>query len=215
MTLIPSLTAERAFNFRIVHRTNLPWILKNGLHCRSSDRHDPGYVDIGNPDLIGKRNNRVVPILPGGTLSDYVSFYFTPRSPMLYNIKTGYNGIRQRGRDEIVILVSSLRRLQQLQHPFIFTDQHAYVNSARFYSNLDQLDQIDWPILQASDFKRDLEDLGKFERYQAEALVYHSLPTTALVGIACSDQVAVASVSEQVAAHDLTVPVASRPNWYF
>ena len=95
MTVIPSLTAERAFIFRIVHRNNLPWILANGLHCRSSLVIDPHYVDIGNPDLIGKRNARAVPIAPGGTLSNYVPFYFTPRSPMLLNIKTGYNGVRQ------------------------------------------------------------------------------------------------------------------------
>jgi len=52
--------------------------------------YDPNYRNIGNPDLIDKRSRRVVPIPPGGTLSDYVPFYFTPFSMMMYNIKTGY-----------------------------------------------------------------------------------------------------------------------------
>jgi hypothetical protein len=215
MTVIPSLTAERAFIFRIVHRDNLPWILANGLHCRSSDVFDPNYVDIGNPDLIGKRNARAVPMPPGGTLSDYVPFYFTPRSPMLLNIKTGYNGICQRSSSEIVILVSSLHRLYELGREFIFTDRHAYTPLSHYYKDLDRLDHIDWNILQNSDFKRDLEDPGKVERYQAEALVHHSLPMNALVGIACSDAAGVERVDAEVAAQGLAIKVAARPNWYF
>jgi hypothetical protein len=215
MTVIASLTPERAFIFRIVHRDNLPWILDNGIHCRNSPANDPNYVEIGNPDLIGKRNARPVPIAPGGTLSDYVPFYFTPRSPMLLNIKTGYNGVRQRGNGEIVILVSSLHRLRELGQPFLFTNQHAYVQTTQFFSDLAHLDQIDWPILQNSDFKRDVDDLGKFERYQAEALVRGVLPVTSLVGIACNNAAGVDRVIAQLAARNIAVPAAARPSWYF
>jgi hypothetical protein len=84
-----SLTPERALIFRITHIDNVPWILSNGLHCRNSRSVDPHYREIGNRDLIDKRSHRVVPIVPGGTLSDYIPFYFTPYSPMLFNIKTG------------------------------------------------------------------------------------------------------------------------------
>lgn len=176
---------------------------------------DPNYVDIGNPDLISKRNARAVPTAPGGTLSDYVPFYFTPRSPMLLNIKTGYNGIPQRSSDEIVILVSRLHRLRDSGYNFIFTNRHAYVPTTQFYDDLTRLDQIDWTILQNSDFSRDLDDPGKVERYQAEALVHQTLPMTALAGIACSDAAGVARVTAQVIAQGLAVPVAIRPNWYF
>jgi hypothetical protein len=80
-----TLNARLARVFRIVHRKNVPWILENGLHARTSPRKDPGYVAIGNADLIEKRRHRTVLIPPGGTLADYVPFYFTPHSPMLYN----------------------------------------------------------------------------------------------------------------------------------
>jgi hypothetical protein len=119
------LTAERALIFRITHRDNIPWILANGLHCRNSNRLDPNFVSIGNASLINDRQRVIVRSPPGGTLSDYIPFYFTSHSVMLYNIKTGYRGVQQRRNDEIVILVSSLPKLIEDQITFVFTDQHA------------------------------------------------------------------------------------------
>src|SRR3954466_10875814 len=101
-----NLTPDKALIFRIVHRDNLPWILDNGLHCRNSDTFNPNYVNIGNVELIDRRNGHTVPCPPGGTLSDYVPFYFTPFSPMLLNITTGWGGITKRRNEEIVVLVS-------------------------------------------------------------------------------------------------------------
>jgi len=61
----------------------------NGLHCRWSKTQDPSYRSIGLPDLIAKRADHPVPVPPARTLSDYVPFYYTSRTPMLYNVKTG------------------------------------------------------------------------------------------------------------------------------
>ncbi len=72
-----NLNSDKALIFRIVHCDNLPWILENGLHAKNGGKLDPTFRNIGNPDLIDKRSRRIVPIPPGGTLSDYVPFYFT------------------------------------------------------------------------------------------------------------------------------------------
>jgi len=212
--MIKDLRPDKAFVFRIVHRDNLAWILEHGVHSRSSELVNPAYVDIGNPDLIGKRNSRAIAAAPGGTLSDYVPFYFTPRSPMLLNIKTGY-GVRQRNNEEIVILVSSLYKIKDTALEFLFTDRHAYLQTAEFYSELDRLDVIDWDILQRSDFKRDNDDLGKFERYQAEALVFQHVPIDALLGVACVNEVVAVELREQIAAAGIGLKVAVTPGWYF
>src|SRR3990172_2291633 len=113
-----SLNFEKALIFRITHIENVAWILENGLHCRSSGVRDPDYREIGNPDLISKRAHREVPIPPGGTLSDYIPFYFTPFSPMMLNIKTGYSGMKQTPMPDIVIFGSSLRVLAEQQRKF-------------------------------------------------------------------------------------------------
>lgn len=210
-----SLNLEKALIWRILHRDNLQWVLQNGIHCGNSDVRSPQWVSIGNAELIAKRAARQISMAPGGTLGDYVPFYFTPFSVMLRNIHTGWNGIKAIPNDDIVILVSSLRRVRELGLPFLFTDSHAYSGLARFFDDLADLDQIDWSLLQRRDFKRDPEDPGKLERYQAEALVHEHVPLSALLGIVCHTDVVRADIESKMQSLGVALPVHTRPSWYF
>lgn len=205
------LNPKKALIFRIVHKGNIGPMLSDGCHCRSTT-DGKKYVEIGNQELIQKRGNRAVPCGPGGTLSDYVPFYFTPYSPMLYNIKTGYNGIRQRPMKDILILVSSLHHLAKISTPFVFTDRHAYLKTAQFSDDLADLDWIIWPTLQVRDFKRD--DVDKFEKYQAEALVYKHVPLAAVLGIVCYDDEAKADVETAASRKEAKVKVMKERRWF-
>lgn len=209
------LTPEKALIFRITHISNVPWILEHGLHCRNSPQSDPNFRAIGNVDLIAKRNHRVVPIEPGGTLSDYVPFYFTPYSIMLLNIKTGYAGVPQVPNGEIALLVSSLRRVAELGYSFVFTNQHAYPAAAEYFASLKDIDRVDWPLLQSRDFRHDPDDPGKKERYQAEALVYRHLPAEGLLGVGCAVESARQWLQNEVKKRSMKVPAVLRPGWYF
>lgn len=209
-----SLNPEKALIWRIVHRDNIPWILTNGLHCANSKIRDPNYVNIGNVDLIDKRRHRIVPVEPGGTLTDYIPFYFTPFSVMMMNIHSGRSVVKRRN-EEIVILVSSLRRIDRLGLPFLFTNAHAYPSWTNYYSELEDLDQIDWNLLQARDFKRDPDDPRKVERYQAEALIHKNLPVKALLGMICYTDSQKNDIREQISELDLDLTVHARKDWYF
>ena len=209
-----NLNPEKALIFRIVHRDNLPWILDHGVHARNGERSDPNYRNIGNPDLIDKRSRRAVPIPPGGTLSDYVPFYFTPYSIMMYNIATGY-GVRRVPNEEIAILVSSLLRVHELGIPFVFTNQHAYPRTALYFNDLEDLGEIDWPLLQSRSFKHDPDDPGKKERYQAEALIWQHVPLEALLGICCYNEVVRTGVQAHADQRNAKVQVRVQANWYF
>jgi len=209
------LSPEKAYIFRIIHRDNIPWVLDHGLHCRNAPAVDPNFVSIGNRELIDRRHHKVVQVPPGGTLSDYVPFYFTPHSPMMYNIRTGWGGIVKRTNDEIVIVVSSLRVLQAKSVPFIFSDRHAYLNAALFSSDLSHLDRIDWALLQRRDFKRDGNDPDKVERYQAEALVHKHMPAHAMLGIACHSDSAAALIRKNIETCGMELKVAVQRQWYF
>jgi hypothetical protein len=210
-----NLNAQKALIFRIVHRSNVPWILDHGAHCGSSRTRDPNYISIGNTDLIAKRTNRPIPVHPRGSLEDYVPFYFTPYSPMLYNIKTGYKGIIRRANEDIVILVSSLHRLKEMQLPFVFSDRHALLETARFSADIAELDRVDWKILQERDFRRDVNDPQKVERYQAEALVFGHLPVEALLGAACYNDAAAVELRAAIKKRGLNLRVLVQPGWYF
>lgn len=210
-----NLNPQKALIFRITHVSNVAWILANGLHCSNSAHSDPNYVPIGNSEIITRRGARAVPVPPGGTLSDYVPFYFTPYSPMLYNIKTGRVGVTQRPMSEIAILVSSLPEVQRLAIPFVFTDRHAVLETAEFFNHLERLDRIDWPRLQARDFRRDPDDPGKFERYQAEALIHRHVPITAILGIICYRNEEQTKIEAICGTLNLKAQVLCKPGWYF
>jgi len=209
------LDPDKALIFRITHRDNLPWILDNGLHSQSSNFLDPNFRQIGDPDLIKKRPKRTVPIHPGGTLSDYVPFYFTPCSIMFYNILTGYRGIAQFPAEEILVLVSSLHKVSELGIPFVFTDRHAYTAMTEFSSEIADLEKVDWDMLRSRDFKGDLDDLGKKERYHAEALIWKHLPVQALLGICCLNHEMHQQVQAQLDQRGLQVKAMMRRDWYF
>jgi hypothetical protein len=213
--LYKNLNPEKALIWRIIHRDNLPWVLAHGLHCGNSALRAPNWVSIGNSELIDKRARHAVPVPPGGLLNDYIPFYFTPFSVMMRNIRSGRGGVQQRSNDEIVILVSSLHHITKQGLPFLFTNMHAYYRWASYYDDLAHLDQVDWPLLQARDFRRDENDPVKFERYQAEALIHKHCPVSGLIGIVCHSETGKMTAQSQIDANGLNLPIYVRPDWYF
>lgn len=210
------LNPEKALIFRIVHVDNVPWILDHdGLHCRNWPEQNPHYINIGNPELIDKRSRHRVPIPPGGTLSDFVPFYFTPFSIMMFNIKTGHGGITRRDNCDIVIFVSSVHHLRSLGVPFVFTNQHAYAADTEYFAAGGDLAGIDWPLLRSRNFKTDDADPGKQVRYQAEALVHRHVPLAGLLGMGCHDDAVRDRLAGWIAGRGLQIPVKTRPSWYF
>ncbi|MEN9855068.1 MAG: hypothetical protein RLZZ157_194 [Pseudomonadota bacterium] len=206
------LTPEKARIWRIVHINNLASIFRNGFLSRNKSVLGGQYHEIGNQELIKKRTSRKVPIAPGGTLSDYVPFYFTPFSPMLYNIKTGYNGIAKQEMENIIIFASSLHKLTEMKVPFVFTDRHAYLLTAHFFRDVADIKKIDWLPLQQKNFKKDNPD--RFEKYQAETLVYEQVPFEALTGVVCYNDNARTKVEHAANQEGLKLNIIKRPNWF-
>ena len=135
-----------------------------------------------NPDSIAhehirqRRANRPVPIAPYGTLGDYIPFYFAPRSPMLYAIRggrvEGFHGTQK----DILYLVSSVDRITAHELPFVFTDGHAAMGISRFFTNPNDLSQIDWNIMKERYWHDTDQDFDRKRRRQAEFLVRDFMP---------------------------------------
>lgn len=209
------LNPDNAFIWRIVHRQNLPWIFEHGLHASNSSIRSDAWVNIGNVELIARRSTRAVPLPPGGVLNDYVPFYFTPFSPMMHNIYTGRGGVERVPNNDIVILVSSLPKVQAFGLPFLFTDRHAYPYTANYYNDLASLNAIDWSLLQQRNFQRDPFDPEKVERYQAEALIHQHVPVKALLGAICYTESEKQALQQQAKQAGVPLDIRCMPTWYF
>jgi hypothetical protein len=125
------------------------------------------------------------------------------------------HGLRHVSNEDIVILESSLHRVAELGIPFVFTDQHAYPFMANYFTDLKDLDQVDWDLLNRRDFKHDPDDPGKKERYQAEALVWKHLPVEGLLGICCYTPVVDEWLKDELAKRNLKMQTLVQENWYF
>ncbi len=134
---------------------------------------------------------------------------------MLLNITTGYGGVRKRQNEEIIILIGSLSNLAKSGRRVLFTDRQALMAAAQFFDDLNFLQNIDWKILQASDFKGDPNDPGKRERYMAEALVQKHVSVQDLLGIACFDSQTQQLVTQMAAGTSLAGKVYKKSTWYF
>ena len=210
------LNDQKALVFRAVHYRNVPWIIENGgLFARSAPLQDPNYVNIGHPELINKRSFSRVPISPEGFLSDYVPFYFTPFSMMMLNIITGYKGIPKFPSREIVFFVSSIKRIKLLNLRFVFTNGHALMAQAKFFNQLYDLSEIDWELLQKKDFSHDSNDSSKQFRYQAEALVFRSVPLEAFHGLCCFEESVKLDLDFKQQGLKNQLKIVVKPEFYF
>ena len=73
------------YAFRILHKDNMPHVMKYGLVHNDSPFARDSYVPIGDMSVMDARSTKQLP--DGSFLSEYIPFYFGPRSPMLYNIQ--------------------------------------------------------------------------------------------------------------------------------
>lgn len=215
MTAVPS--APKLYH--ITHIDNLPSILRDGgllSDVAMTERGGPAAT-IGISGIKQRRLGLPVKCHAGDIVGAYVPFYFCPRSIMLYLIYRGnhvelaYKG----GQDEIAHFELSLDEVvawaEAGHRRWAFSLSNAGAVYAEFRKRLDQLDQIDWQAVAASDFRDSAIKEGK----QAEFLMHEFVPWQLVkrVGVctAAAQRVALAHITHT--AHRPPVEIV-RP-WYF
>lgn len=114
------------------------------------------------------------------------------------------------------MLVSSLNRAVECGLTFVFSDRHAFLQTALFSKSLAELPtMIDWNLLQSKDFRRDPENPERFDRYQAEALVHRHLPIDGLLGLACVSEAVKERILPQLNSRDIRLEVVVKHTWFF
>jgi ssDNA thymidine ADP-ribosyltransferase, DarT len=204
--------------YHITHVDNLPRILADG--CLLSDsamnaRGGPQTI-IGMSTIKARRLSLPVTCHNGDCVGEYVPFYFCPRSVMLYIIYKGnHPEIKYRdGQGPIVHLEADLSEAidwaNRNSRRWAFTLSNAGAIYTEFRSTLDQLQEINWDSVAASDWRASEVKESK----QAEFLVHESFPWKLI------ERVGVVSASLRAQVRDILgtagQPVVEiRPDWYY
>lgn len=176
----------RKYLYRMIHMENIPHVLQYGITHRNSS--NANFVPIGDNSLVKRRNTRV--LNNGKLLGDYIPFYFGTRSPMLYVIQHGYNGVSITIPENIIYCVTSIEKILHSGIDFLFTDGHAIDSFTSEYSK-DQINNID-SILDYHAINAlvwvDENDLDKRRRKEAEFLLSQDLPANHILGYICYNE---------------------------
>jgi len=203
--------------YHITHVDNLPGIIEsNGLWCdRKRMQQNLASVNIAHEELKQRRMKVHVPLYNPKTLGDFVPFYFTNRSPMLYAIHTGFVKGYAGGQEAIIYLITTVGQLLNCGRDWCFTDGHAVEAFSDFYNKLDELSNIDWNLIEQWSWKNTSTDQDRKRRKQAEFLVEDSVPFSAFSQIIVNNDYINEKVLKICIGHKGQISVIINPDWYY
>ncbi len=203
--------------YHIVYVDRLSHIIRDGyLWCDAEMAQRSGTgTTIGIGDIKQRRLANALNGHPDLHVGECVPFYFCPRSVMLYVIwranpsKLEYRG----GQEPIIHLEVDLRRAvawaDASKRRWFFTLSNAGASYFQNYSDLGQLNKLDWQAIQASDWRECRE------RKQAEFLVERSFPWTLISRIGVHSRKIGQRVLGTVQASSHRPSVEIKPGWYY
>jgi len=99
---------------------------------------------------------------------------------MLYQIATGFDGVKKFPQEEIVYIISTLDKIKECDLPYFYTDGHVRSYTSTSYNDDKHLEHLDWGTFRATYWKSDESDLRRQEKKQAELLVKDHVPLNAI-----------------------------------
>jgi ssDNA thymidine ADP-ribosyltransferase, DarT len=216
---------------RIFHITAIPnlvgiakskKLLANAVLQKRKMQHE----NIAYQGAQGKRATKLVAQSPGGVIHDYVPFYFAPRSPMLRTIDGGNVDNCPYRQADIAHLVTTVEAIVESELPYVFYDYNATLDIATCYSDLKDLNKIDWPLFYEQpcmdgycQFWNSRVDNPKWvlrkETRQAEFLVHKSVPLDLISGVGVYSEGKAAQVREVFEDAEIKIPVEVKTAWYY
>ena len=199
------------YAFRITHINNISHIAKCGIVKATSPLHDKKFQSIGDSQVINLRKGKVI---NGYHIGDYIPFYFGPRSPMLYVIQHGFNGVQHVEPEKIVYCVIKLDDLIADGIECLFTDGHALSFLTSFYTkdyliNIDRI--VNYTDVYSSQWNLE-EDRDLKRRKEAELLIKDDLPAKYIKGYVVYNEKAKQTLIGKGIIGNL---IAMMPNYYF
>lgn len=203
---------SKIYLFRMTHIGNIPHILEYGITHKNSINFNKSYIPIGDNSIISTRNHYI--LNSGKTIGDYIPFYFATRTPMLYVIQKGFNGVRPTKPEDIIYCVTSVQQILDSNLNFIFTDGHANNHLTSEYSksqtyNINSI--LDYEAINCRDWI-DENDLDKKRRKEAEFLLEADLPLNNILGYICFNKEA----QDKLIFYGIEISkIVIKPQYYF
>jgi ssDNA thymidine ADP-ribosyltransferase, DarT len=211
----------RTLIYHFTHLDNMESILAAGhVACDILVRQQATFTEVGDAAIKDRRRQRVIPVDPGGTVADYVPFYFAPRSPMMFRIFYDHRDATPdrypAGVDPLVYLVSSVETIVSAGLTWVGSDGNSTMDPTRFTTDLPELvSLVDWPLMTEKYWKNTPEDGDRVRRRAAEFLVHQRVPLSAILGYAVRTGQRAEELAEVLARHGQQDSyVAVRPEWY-
>jgi hypothetical protein len=177
--------------YRIIPIQNLEHDLQNGLFSKKNCIISPTYKRIGSKEVISRRDTVIVKCYPDTVVNDYVPFYFSTRTPMLYNIITG-NGVPAFPQKEIIYLCCKVIDLAKDQFQWCYTDGNAAMRITNFFTDLEGIEtNIDWHSIKTTDFRTNNADgdVDRIRKKHSEFLIKDYVPSSLIKSIVVLNEV--------------------------
>lgn len=204
--------------YHITHVDNLIEIIKERRLYSDKEMvaEAKAYTKIGMSKLKHDRFNRPVKCHPGTFVSDYVPFYFCPRSPMLYiawrqnHGEVHYKG----GQDAIVHLEADFNMLvaaaAEKDWKWAVSLSNAASMYAEFRTGPGAVDELPWDCIEARQWAGPIQD-----RKQAEFLFHRRFPWKGITRLGVRNATVHQRVRTLLEKSDHKPPVEVRPDWYY
>lgn len=215
--------------FHITAIDNLDAIFKAGkLICKSAcDNTGVGYNNIAHAGAQGSRASRLAPNPPGGSIHDYVPFYFAPRSPMLRAIEGGRVAGCSYRQADIVHLETTVDHVIAENSDIVFYDRNATYDYSEASTDLSELPNlIAWDLITESPrldgFCKYFQDsyakpkyADRMERRMAEFHAKQQITLDCLtrIGVISEDKAEIVRAILQQ--NGVQLPVEVMTDWYF
>jgi hypothetical protein len=206
--------------YHITHLRNLPQIIEAGKLWSDAKRIELGLeCDVVGMSHIKKRRLEEIEVdcHVGTHVGDFVPFYFCPRSIMLFILhKRNHPDLKYtEGQGPIVHLESDFHAVvdwaKEKGRRWAFSDRNAGTFTAEFFNRLDQLNEVNWDVVAASDFRDSVIKEGK----QAEFLVYKSFPWHLVERIGVCNSAALQKAQTAIQGADHRPVVTVKTDWYY
>ena len=203
--------------YHFTHRENLSSILATGaLVCdRSCQDDNLTRTSIGYSNLKLRRLRTRVEVDPGGTLGDYVPFYFGTKSPMLLTYRDGNVTGKPEDQDNIIYFATTVENIVERQLTYVFTDGHPVQEPKAFFNDVTEIGHVDLGLMTKPMWNDTDSDPDRMRRRQAEFLVHQKLDWSDIRAIGVRTVAARNWVQQTMGQLTYKPRCYIRPTWYY